>query len=378
MERCIMPKPLMNTRETLLNISHHKAGLAGGRVFVGLSGGVDSAVSAVLLKKAGYDVTGVFIKVWQPDFLPCSWRDERRDAMKVAIALNIPFLFFDFEEEYLSGVVNKMIAEYKVGRTPNPDVLCNREIKFGVFWKKAREMGADYIATGHYARIDKGSLKEGNDKEKDQSYFLWTLTQDDLSHILFPIGNLEKCEVRSLARRYLLPVSEKKDSQGICFIGDGGMDEFLSHFVSSKPGDVLNTRGEIIGTHRGALLYTIGERHGFEILRKKPEDGAFYILSKNSRANTITVSNKESEVISLSPTKIIVKNVNWIIEPTEPSLSARIRYRGEKMPVIVEPSVSNKVIVEFKEPVRGLSLGQSIVFYNKDVCLGGGMMDEVS
>jgi len=348
------------------------------RVFVGLSGGVDSAVSAALLKERGLDVTGVFIKVWQPDFLPCSWRNERRDAMKVAIALDIPFLFFDFEGEYLSGVVNKMIAEYKTGRTPNPDVLCNKEIKFGAFWKKAREMGADYIATGHYARVDGRSLKEGSDKNKDQSYFLWTLTQNDLSHILFPIGNLEKGEVRSLARRYLLPVSEKKDSQGICFIGEIRMDEFLSHFVSSKPGDVLNTRGEIIGTHRGALLYTIGERHGFEILRKKPEDGAFYILSKDSRANTITVSNKESEVISLSPTKIIVKNVNWIIEPTEPSLSARIRYRGEKMPVIVEPSVSNKVIVEFKEPVRGLSLGQSIVFYNKDVCLGGGMMDEVS
>ena len=368
-----------------LNISTDgKLARLSGRVFVGLSGGVDSAVSAALLKERGFDVTGVFIKVWQPDFLPCSWRDERRDAMKVAIALDIPFLFFDFEEEYLSGVVNKVIAEYKTGRTPNPDVLCNKEIKFGAFWKKAREMGADYIATGHYAKVEEGMLKEGKDKEKDQSYFLWTLTQDDLSHILFPIGNLEKSEVRSLARRYLLSVSEKKDSQGICFIGDVGMDEFLSHFVSSKPGDVLNTRGEIIGTHRGALLYTIGERHGFEILRKKPEDGAFYILSKDSRANTITVSNKESEVISLSPTKIIVKNVNWITEPTGSSLSARVRYRGQKIPVNIKNRSSKIFTVEFKEPVRGLSLGQSIVFYlpdgkagDSDVCLGGGVMDKI-
>jgi len=364
-------------------------------VFVGLSGGVDSAVSAVLLKKRGFNVTGVFIKVWQPDFLPCSWRDERRDAMKVAIALNIPFLFFDFEEEYKKGVVDKMIAEYKAGRTPNPDVLCNKEVKFGAFWKKAKEMGADYIATGHYARIEEQisqrfnlgestkvkplcyQLSEGKDKEKDQSYFLWTLNQSDLPHILFPISDLRKSEVRRLARKYNLPVSEKKDSQGICFIGDVSMEEFLSHFISAKLGDVLNTKGEVIGTHKGALLYTIGERHGFEITKKLPEDGAFYILSKDMGANTITVSNKEPEIISLSPIKITVKNINWITEPLGPSLSAKVRYRGEKMPVILS-LVGSRLAVEFREPVRGLSLGQSIVFYDDDVCLGGGVMDRIA
>ena len=377
-----MPRPLMSIKLTKRNTSTNK------KVFVGLSGGVDSAVSAALLKERGFDVTGVFIKVWQPDFLPCSWRDERRDAMRVAITLDIPFLFFDFEEEYKKGVVDKMIAEYKVGRTPNPDVLCNREIKFGAFWKKAKEMGADYIATGHYAQItprsDLGNrikvgpleLKEGKDKEKDQSYFLWTLSQDDLAHTLFPVGHLEKREVRTLARKYHLPVSEKKDSQGICFIGDISMEEFLTHFVSTKPGEVLNTEGDVIGTHSGAILYTIGERHGFEILKKKSDDSAYYVVSKDMVANTITVSTKELEINSFSPDKVIVKDVNWITEPVAPSLAARIRYRGERLPATLE-LVGRKLGVEFKQPVRGLSLGQSIVFYDNDICLGGGVMDKV-
>ncbi|MDP3875191.1 MAG: tRNA 2-thiouridine(34) synthase MnmA [bacterium] len=378
----------MNIKKTLSSTSPRKAMPAGRQVFIGLSGGVDSAVSAALLKKRGFDVTGVFIKVWQPDFLPCSWRDERRDAIRVAVALNIPFLFFDFEEEYKKGVVDKTIAEYEAGRTPNPDVLCNKEVKFGAFWKKAKETGVNFVATGHYAQIEKGQLKEGKDKEKDQSYFLWTLTQDDLSHTLFPVGDLEKSEVRKLARKYNLPVSEKKDSQGICFMGDVSMDEFLPHFISTKSGEVLNTKGEIIGTHKGATLYTLGERHGFEILKKKSDDGAFYILSKDIRANTLTVSNKESEIISLSPTKISVKNANWITEATPPlSCSARIRYRGEKLPVAVKSLAFDTLEVEFQKPVRGLSLGQSIVFYlpaeasakagDGDICLGGGVMDKV-
>ncbi|MFZ2763920.1 MAG: tRNA 2-thiouridine(34) synthase MnmA [Minisyncoccia bacterium] len=349
---------------------------ARGKVFIGLSGGVDSAVSAALLKEQGYDVTGVFIKVWQPDFLPCTWREERRDAMRVALALDIPFLFFDFEEEYKKGVVDAMLSEYKAGRTPNPDVLCNKEVKFGAFWKKAKDLGADFIATGHYANIAQSLLHEGRDKEKDQSYFLWTLTQDDLSHILFPVGDLEKSEVRKLAHKFDLPVSEKKDSQGICFIGDVSMEEFLSHFIETKSGNVLNTSGVVIGSHRGALLYTIGERHGFDVSKKKSEDGAFYIVSKDIEANTITVSNKEPEIISLSPTKIVVKNVNWMSEPAEASLSARIRYRGEKIPITIKDSTSDSATITFEKPVRGLSLGQSMVFYSGEVCLGGGIMDK--
>ncbi|MEK7176718.1 MAG: tRNA 2-thiouridine(34) synthase MnmA [Patescibacteria group bacterium] len=347
------------------------------KVFVGLSGGVDSAVSAALLKEQGFLVSGVFIKVWQPDFLPCSWREERRDAMKVALALDIPFLFFDFSDEYKKEVVDTMITEYKKGRTPNPDVLCNKEVKFGAFWKRAKACGADYIATGHYARVEDGKLKEGKDKEKDQSYFLWTLTRDDLSHTLFPVGNLEKREVRELARKFSLPVSEKKDSQGICFIGDIEMSEFLSHFISLKSGKVLNTYHETIGTHKGALLYTIGERHGFEITKKKPNDGAFYVVAKDLRINTITVSNSEPEITSLSPTKVTVDLLNWTTRPKESGLTCRIRYRGEKLGVVIRES-GKKVSLEFKAPVRGLSLGQSVVFYDKDICLGGGVMEEFS
>ncbi|MDO8424151.1 MAG: tRNA 2-thiouridine(34) synthase MnmA [bacterium] len=386
--------------------SKSKNTLIKKKVFVGLSGGVDSAVSAALLKERGFDVTGVFIKAWQPEWLPCTWREERRDAMKVAIALDIPFLFFDLEKEYKQGVVDKMLSEYKANRTPNPDVLCNKEIKFGAFWEKAKALGADYVATGHYSRIEREfpisnsqfpinesisnensniensmkianyKLKIGIDPEKDQSYFLWTLAQEDLSHILFPVGGLEKAEVRQLAQKYKLPVAEKKDSQGICFLGDVSMEEFLFHFIDTTSGKVLNTKGEVIGSHKGVIHYTIGERHGFEVTRKSRESGAFYIVAKDAVRNTLTVSDKEVEILSHSPSKVIVKSVNWINEPTGPRLEARIRYRGEKLPVTLA-LVNKKLAVEFAEPVRGLSLGQSIVFYDGETCLGGGVMDKV-
>ncbi len=295
--------------------------------------------------------------------------------MKVAIALDIPFLFLDFEKEYKEQVVDKMLSEYKVNRTPNPDVLCNREIKFGSFWKKAEELGADFIATGHYARVEDGQLKEGKDREKDQSYFLWTLTDGDLSHTIFPVGDLEKSEVRKLAQKYKLPVAEKKDSQGICFLGDVSMEEFLSHFITSKPGRVLNIDGETIGKHKGLIYYTIGERHGFEITKKSPESGPFYIVAKDIETNTLIVSDQEKEILEFSPTKIVLKNVNWINEPDSPELTGRIRYRGEKLPLSLVVQ-GKKLAVEFVLPVRGLSLGQSLVFYENDKCLGGGIMDK--
>jgi len=341
------------------------------KVFIGLSGGVDSAVSAALLKREGFDVTGVFIKVWSPDFLPCTWREERRDAMRVAAKLDIPFLFFDFEKEYKTGVVDKMIEEYASGRTPNPDVLCNREIKFEVFWKKAKELGADFIATGHYAQNKDLLLFEGKDKEKDQSYFLWTLNQEDLSHVLFPIGHLKKSEVRKLAKKFGISVAEKKDSQGICFLGDVDLETFLPHFLNIKSGDILNTQGEIIGRHKGAIYYTIGERHGFEILKNNPDSEAYYVVSKNMEDNTITVSNNKLEIKSLSPLKIEIKNINLINQKVKPT-HARVRYRGEKISINVE---KNEIV--FKTPQRGLSTGQSIVFYNQYECLGGAEIDKI-
>jgi tRNA-specific 2-thiouridylase len=273
-------------------------------------------------------------------------------------------------------VADNMLEEYRVGRTPNPDVLCNREIKFGAFWKKAKDLGTDFIATGHYAQIIDGKMKEGADKGKDQSYFLWTLTQDDLSHTLFPIGHLEKSEVRELAKKLKLPVAEKKDSQGICFIGQVSMDDFLSHYIHAEPGDVLSTEDKVIGRHKGSLYYTIGERHGFEVKDKRPDDGAYYVVAKDMAANTITVSNEIKKIEDLSPKKVLLKKVNWITEPADSNLEARIRYRGEKLKVKLALAES-KLSVEFAEPVRGLSLGQSIVFYRSEDCLGGAIMDEV-
>ncbi len=345
--------PSMNTKITSPSISSKRA-------FVGLSGGVDSAVSAALLKEQGYQVTGVFIKAWQPDWLPCTWREERRDAMKVCLALDIPFLFLDAEQEYKKGVIDKMLAEYKAGRTPNPDVLCNREIKFGIFWQFAQALGADYIATGHYLS-----------GEKDQSYFLWTLTKHDLNHVLFPVGYMDKGEVRKLAKKYALPVAEKKDSQGICFLGDVSMEDFLSHYIESNPGKVLNTKGEEIGNHKGLIYYTIGERHGFEVNKKSETSGPFYIVSKNIADNTLIVSDKPEEIRELSPKKISVINLNWQRQP-EGEITAQIRYRGEKVKVKVK---NNEV--EFSEPVRGLSLGQSIVFYSGNELIGGAIMDKI-
>ena len=267
------------------------------KIFVAISGGVDSSVSAFLLKEKGYDITGVFIKVWHPDFLECDWKKERNDAMKICAQLNIPFLTFDFEKEYKKEVADCMIEEYKKGRTPNPDVMCNKNIKFGAFLDKAKEMGADTIATGHYARLETTQINAdkkpqmnaddmfykmyaGVDKEKDQSYFLWTLNQEQLKYTLFPVGDLEKSEVRKIAKENNLATAKKKDSQGVCFIGKIQMKEFLKNFVKEKEGNVLNEKGEIIGNHEGAFFYTIGQRHGFTIIKKKPDQKPYYIISK--------------------------------------------------------------------------------------------------
>lgn len=376
------------------------------RVFVGMSGGVDSSVSAALLKDQGYDVTGVFLKVWSPDWLPCTWKEERRDAMRVAAALDIPFITIDLEQEYKKGVVDYMLDEYKKGRTPNPDVMCNKEVKFGHFLKKALAMGADFIATGHYARIapspgkekglgDEAVLLEGADKTKDQSYFLWTLGQHELSHTLFPVGHLQKSEVRARAKKYKLPTADKKDSQGICFIGKVDMKEFLSHYIDSKPGDVVNEQGEKIGTHEGAVFYTIGQRHGFEITQKSPTDTPWYVVAKDIEKNILVVSTKNHQgdhtqavqEVSLSNIHIISKT-----ESLPAQLEARIRYRQQKQIIRIEypllsktrdfPLLNQKgdqggIRIHFSKPQDGVSIGQSLVFYDGEKCLGGGIIESV-
>ena len=368
----------------------------GKRVFVGMSGGVDSSVSAALLQKAGYEVTGVFIKVWQPEWLTCTWREDRRDAMRVAARLGISFVTLDLEKEYKEEVVDYMIAEYKAGRTPNPDVMCNRYVKFGGFFEWAMRQGADYVATGHYAHIRQKSeirnskqirnrkseienveecheLIVSKDVNKDQTYFLWTLTQEQLAKTLFPVGGMDKTEVRKLAASFKLPTAEKKDSQGLCFIGKIDVKEFLSHYIPAKKGDVLDAAGQVIGTHEGACFYTIGERHGFTITKKTPQDEPVYVITKNIEANTITVASRDAhDELPGARTIVRLRDVNWnqgqLILSRD--LKARTRYRAPLQDV---RGVSQDTI-EFRTPQSTISPGQSLVVYDGDVCLGGGII----
>ncbi len=368
-------------------------------VFVGLSGGVDSAVSAALLKKQGYEVVGVFIKTWHPDFLVCNEEEERLDAMRVAAHLDIPFLTFNLRDVYKKEVADYMIREYKAGRTPNPDVMCNKEVKFGAFLKKAIFMGADFVATGHYA-IDSSAktaffqvlgsprfarpdhskkqfLLRGADVGKDQSYFLWTLTQKQLNKILFPIGNLKKTEVRKLAKKFKLPVAEKKDSQGICFLGEVDLKEFLKHYIKTKRGKVLTETGKEVGFHNGVAFHTLGERHGFTITKKNPTDGPHYIIGKDFKKNILIVSqNKNYFKASFADSFCLsLEKVNWICDvPKEnENYVAQIRYHGEFLSCKIKINSKTKAQVFFKKPILVAS-GQSVVLYDKNVCLGGGIV----
>ncbi len=342
-------------------------------MFVGLSGGVDSAVSASLLQKRGFEVVGVFIKTWHPDFLVCNEEEERHDAMWVAAHLDIPFLTFDFEKVYKKEVGDYMIAEYNAGRTPNPDVMCNKHVKFGAFLKKAISMGADYVATGHYAQNVKGNLLKGDDPAKDQSYFLWTLNQDQLSKIIFPVGGKPKSEVRKLAKKFKLPVAEKRDSQGICFLGPVDLKEFLKHYIKEKKGDVLNESGEVIGWHEGSVFSTLGERHGFTITKKSPNDKRYYIVGKDVDKNILVVSQNQNVVRQDLTTKL--EKTNWIshVPDQDKKYTAQIRYHGEFLNCKIKIINKAEAEVIFEKPILVAS-GQSIVVYDGDVCLGGGVV----
>ncbi|MDO8521060.1 MAG: tRNA 2-thiouridine(34) synthase MnmA, partial [bacterium] len=376
------------------------------KVFVGLSGGVDSSVAAALLKEQGYDVVGVFIKVWQADFLPCTWREERRDAMRAAAHLGIPFLTLDLEKEYKKEVVDYMIREYGAGRVPNPDVMCNKHVKFGAFLEFAKKEGADFIATGHYARVasvaegrrlnadqrrkninsqlnaTRYTLRAGVDKEKDQSYFLWTLTQKQLAHTIFPVGHLQKSEVRALARKFGLPNAEKKDSQGLCFMGKIDMAEFLKHYLKTKSGDVLNPNGEIIGTHDGAMLYTIGQRHGFSVIKSSAQEKPYFVVTKDVERNMITVSHRNTDSSAGRRTEVVLKGVNTLSEKlqsdTPQSCLARIRYRGELIKAKwknIGNAEKKEAQAVFEVPQEGIAAGQSLVAYDGEECLGGGVIE---
>lgn len=350
-------------------------------VFVGLSGGVDSSVAALRLRREGYDVVGVFIKVWHPDFLECDWETERLDAMRVAATLDIPFLTCDAESVYQHDVAQYFITEYQAGRTPNPDVMCNQHVKFGAFLEFARERGADHIATGHYARraedTDGGvSLYRGQDTEKDQSYFLWTLTQEQLRSVLLPIGTSSKSEVRVEAEAAGLMTAEKKDSQGICFLGHIDIPEFLSHYIDLTPGDVLDTSGNVVGTHRGAVVYTVGQRHGFHMHTSSAAQTPHYVVDRDVAANTITVAaNKPQQARA---TQITLRDCNYInFQPAVgDELSVQTRYRQPPIACVIAAREADRLTIEFMEPTERVSVGQSCVLYNGEQCLGGGIIDQ--
>ena len=325
-------------------------------VYVGLSGGVDSAVSAALLKRAGHSVVGCFIKIWQPEFIECTWREDRLDAMRVCAVLGISFREIDLSEEYKKEVVDSMVADYARGITPNPDVLCNRSIKFGHFLTWARKEGAEMIATGHYARIsgDRNSrhLLRGADASKDQSYFLYRLGQDDLSKTLFPVGEFTKRKIRSLAKRFGLPNAEKPDSQGLCFVGP-----------------VLDRRGEVIGEHKGAALYTVGERHGFNVEQGDANKGPLYVISVDTEKNSITVSPDKHDA---ARSEVALTDVHWIEgEPGFPfEADVEARYREVPIGAHVDKQ-GGSVHVSFVKP-HLVSPGQSLVVYDGERCMGGG------
>ena len=356
-----------------------------------MSGGVDSSVSAALLKKQGYDVCGVFIKGWYPKGIPCAWRQDRRDAMAVAAILDIPFYTFDFEKEYKKHVIDYMLKEYKSGRTPNPDIMCNKYIKFDLFLKKALKMGADKIATGHYVKLETCNLKHkkddknasrftlhaSRDDNKDQSYFLWTLTQKQLKYCLFPIGNYLKSEVRKLAKKFKLPVAGKKDSQGLCFVGEFKMEDFLKDYIKPRPGRILDDKGNEAGRHKGTQYYTIGQRHGVGARGKEP----YYIVEKDLKKNILIVAavNEEKEFYKK---EVKIKKVNWISGKApnfKKTYLARIRYRQPLQSCrIVNPKSeirnSKHCRIIFNKPQRAVAPGQSLVLYDKNVLLGGGVI----
>lgn len=346
-------------------------------VFVGLSGGVDSSVAAWKLIKEGYNVVGVFIKVWHPDFMVCNWETERLDAMRVAAHLGIPFLTCDAEAEYRDEVADYFISQYKKGLTPNPDVMCNQHVKFGKFLRFAVEKGADYIATGHYVqRIEQDDgveMHRGIDTSKDQSYFLWSLTQEQLDRALFPVGGQEKNQVRKIAAKAGLPTAQKKDSQGICFLGHVDIPEFLSHYVDLVPGNVLDEDGTVIGEHVGSLVYTIGQRHGFTITNNDPNRKALFVINKNLDQNTITVSSEVPVIYTQEQITLKETILRGSLSAGD-EVVVQFRYRQDPIPATVEQYQGGTLILSTQADTEKPARGQSCVLYRGMHCLGGGII----
>lgn len=339
------------------------------KVYVGMSGGVDSSVTAALVQQRGFEVTGVYMKNWSQD-LPghvCPWKEDFQDAKRVAVQLGIDFKTYDFEKDYRQRVVDYMVAEYQAGRTPNPDIMCNQEVKFKLFLNTALADGADLIATGHYARTKHGQLLTAVDKIKDQTYFLYRVTAEALAKTLMPIGEMKKSEVRQLAKKLGLATADKKDSQGICFVGKVGIKEFLLHELGPQPpGPIVDQSGKTIGEHDGAIFYTIGQRHGLNVGGGLP----YYVSRKDIKNNTVYVTTNLDDKELWSKT-VKLEDLHWInAKPDETKkYKARLRYRGP----LVDCSIKKNVITLQNEQ-RGLAAGQSAVLYDGDRVVGGGII----
>lgn len=349
------------------------------KVVVGMSGGVDSSLTAALLKEEGFEVIGLFMKNWEetdPQGV-CTSSAEYEDVVKTCALLQIPSYSVNFVEEYRGRVFSSFLEDLRAGLTPNPDVLCNREIKFDLFLEKAMELGADFLATGHYARLDgEKRLLKGTDPEKDQSYFLHAVKQSAFQKVLFPVGHLPKKEVRNLARKYHLPTAEKKDSTGICFIGKRDFKPFISQYIGYAEGDFQTLSGQVVGKHDGAAYYTIGQRKGLGL---GGEGEAWYVVGKDIKRNLVFVERGEHHP-ALFAQSLIASQFTWVAEAPSPlpfQCHAKVRYRQIEQPCTLLPLEEDRATVIFDQPQRAMTPGQSIVFYQGDLCLGGGVIRSV-
>lgn len=337
------------------------------KVFLGMSGGVDSAVSAYLLREAGHEVVGVYMKNWSKNLpgMKCPWAEDLADAKRTAVKLGLDFRVFDFENEYKQKVVDYMIAEYQKGKTPNPDIMCNQEIKFKLFAETAFEQGAEMIATGHYARTDGANLLRAVDDNKDQTYFLYRIVADVIPKTFFPVGEMTKPEVKALAEKIGLSVAHKSESMGVCFVGEANMKDFLSEFIETKPGEIREKESEkLLGYHDGAIFYTLGQRHGLGLKTGLP----YYVVDKDMDKNIVYVSQNLNS-LALWNKEIELKDIIIRGEHDLTQLQARIRHRA---PLVSAKLEGSKLI--FEDEQKSLTPGQSVVLYSGDICIGGGII----
>ena len=354
------------------------------RVVLGMSGGVDSSVAAVLLKEQGYEVIGVFMKNWdeEDENGVCMADEDYKDVVAVAEQLNIPYYSINFVKEYWERVFEYFLSEYRLARTPNPDVMCNKEIKFKAFLEYAEKLGADYIATGHYARLIENEngqkiMLKGVDDNKDQTYFLSGLTQKQLEKVLFPLGEYQKSEIREIAQKYDLKTANKKDSTGICFIGERNFNEFLSKYLPAQKGDIVDIDGKKLGTHNGLMYYTIGQRKGIGLGNSKDGTGEpYFVVDKKLETNELIVAQGDDKL--LYSKALIANNFNFINPIEFPfECGVKFRYRQKDVKGIITKINDDEYRIDFEEPQRAVTLGQIAVIYKGDICLGGGTIDKV-